>query len=84
MRTIDDYPATITIEEAGRILGLSRSAAYRAAARGEIPTLRFGRRLVVPTARLFAMLGLRELRDDVEAVGAGSGGPAPHASTLSA
>ncbi len=75
MKTIDDYPATVTIEEAGRILGLSRSAAYRAAARGEIPTLRFGRRLVVPTARLFAMLGLHELselRDDVEAVGAGS------------
>lgn len=51
-------PATITVEEAGRILGISRSAAYRAAKRGEIPTLRIGRRLVVPAAIFFRMLGI--------------------------
>jgi excisionase family DNA binding protein len=84
VKTIHDYPATISIEEAGKILGLSRSAAYRAAARGEIPTLRFGRRLVVPTAKLFAMLGLRELPDDVEPVGTGAGQAELQPSTLSA
>ena len=60
MTTIDDYPTVMTIEEAGEMLGLSRSSAYRAAARGELPTLRFGRRLVVPTRRLLALLGFAE------------------------
>ena len=49
---------TLTVPEAGRILGLSRDAAYQAAARKQIPTLRIGRRLLVPTARLLAMLGI--------------------------
>ena len=49
--------ATMTIPEAARLLGISRSAAYRAVARGEIPTIRIGRRLLVPTAKLYAMLG---------------------------
>jgi excisionase family DNA binding protein len=51
-------PTVITVEEAGRLLGLGRSAAYEAVARGELPTIRFGRRLLVPTARVLAMLGL--------------------------
>ncbi len=50
--------ATITVEEAGRILGISRSAAYRAANAGQIPTIRVGRRLLVPTAKFCEMLGL--------------------------
>lgn len=49
--------ATISVEEAGALLGIGRSGAYGAAGRGEIPTLRIGRRLVVPTARLLRMLG---------------------------
>jgi excisionase family DNA binding protein len=61
MTTIDDYPTVMTIEEAGEMLGLSRSSAYRAAARGELPTLRFGRRLVVPTPRLLALLGIGQV-----------------------
>lgn len=49
---------TITVEEAGRILGISRESAYNAANNGELPVLRVGRRLLVPTARLRQMLGL--------------------------
>lgn len=50
---------TLTIwPEAGRALGLSRSAAYDGANRGEIPTIRIGRRLLVPTAALRRMLQL--------------------------
>jgi excisionase family DNA binding protein len=45
---------TITVEEAGRVLGLSRGAAYNAARRGDIPTIRLGKRLVVSTAALLA------------------------------
>jgi excisionase family DNA binding protein len=55
---IQDLPPTISVEEAGEILGVSRRSAYRAAENGELPTLRLGRRLLVPTARLKAMLGL--------------------------
>lgn len=49
--------ATLTVPEAGRILGIGRDAAYRAALSGEIPTLRLGRRIVVPVPRLLALLG---------------------------
>ena len=50
-------PPTLTIPEAARLFGISHSAAYRAARKGEIPTIRIGRRLLVPTAKLFDMLG---------------------------
>jgi excisionase family DNA binding protein len=46
----------MSVPEAGRQLGLSRSAAYSAARRGEIPVLRFGRKLRVPTARFDRLL----------------------------
>ena len=49
--------ATITVEETAPVLGLSRSSAYEAAKRGEIPTLKVGRRLLVPVARLRRLLG---------------------------
>jgi excisionase family DNA binding protein len=47
-----------TASHAARLLGVSRSAAYRAAASGQLPTITFGRRLLVPTSRLLEMLGL--------------------------
>jgi excisionase family DNA binding protein len=53
-----DLPALMDMEQARELLGMSRSAIYRAAAAGHLPTLRFGRRVYVPTARLLAMLGL--------------------------
>lgn len=51
------YPPTITVEQAAELLGVSRSSGYRAAAVGEIPTIRIGRRLLVPTGKLFDLLG---------------------------
>lgn len=53
-----ELPPTLSIEHAAKLLGLSRSSAYRAAASGQLPTLVFGRRLFVPTVRLLEMLGL--------------------------
>ena len=42
-------PPMITVPVAGRIMGLkSRSAAYRAAARGDLPTIRMCGKLFVP------------------------------------
>jgi excisionase family DNA binding protein len=49
--------STVTIEEAAPIIGVSRGSAYAAAQSGEIPTLRIGRRLVVPVAALRRLLG---------------------------
>ena len=46
-----------TISEAACMLGISRGSAYEAAKRGEIPTIRIGRRLLVPLAALERMLG---------------------------
>jgi excisionase family DNA binding protein len=47
----------VTVERSGEILGISRASAYEAVRRGEIPSLRFGRRVVVPIARLLELLG---------------------------
>lgn len=48
---------TITIPEVAEILGIGRRQAYEAALRGEIPSLRIGRRILVPLAALRQMLG---------------------------
>jgi len=45
---IDETRATVSIPEAGEILGIGRNSAYEAANRGEIYTLNFGKRKVVP------------------------------------
>ena len=49
---------TLPVPEAGKYLGLSRSSAYAAAKRGDLPTIRIGGRVVVPTARLRQLVGL--------------------------
>ena len=45
------------IAEVAAMLGLSRNAAYQAVQRGEIPAIRIGKRLLVPKASLFKLLG---------------------------
>ncbi|MGF6433582.1 helix-turn-helix domain-containing protein [Bradyrhizobium elkanii] len=48
---------TISVPEAGRLyFGLSRNAAYAAAERGEIPTVKIGRLLKVPIRAMEQML----------------------------
>jgi excisionase family DNA binding protein len=55
---LDELPgrATITIEQTAQLLGLGRTAAYDAARRGELPTRRLGRRLLVPVPALLTWL----------------------------
>ena len=45
-----------TITEAATALSLGKSTAYRMAENGDIPTIRIGRRLVVPIAALRELL----------------------------
>jgi excisionase family DNA binding protein len=47
---------TLTITEASEALGVSRNKAYEAAKRGEIPTIKIGKRILVPAAALERML----------------------------
>lgn len=58
MSTTETLPPTISVERAAQLLGVSRRSAYRAASKGQIPTLRVGRRLLVPTQRLLDLLGM--------------------------
>jgi excisionase family DNA binding protein len=54
------YQLTFTIDEAAALLGISPSTAYESVHRGELPALRFGRRLVVTRHTLETMLGLNQ------------------------
>jgi excisionase family DNA binding protein len=47
---------TVTVEEAGVMLGVSRSHAYELVRQGELPSVRLGRRIVVPVHRLWTKL----------------------------
>ena len=49
---------TVTVEDAAALLGMSRGGAYNAVREGEIPSIRIGRCIRVPTASLRKMLGL--------------------------
>jgi excisionase family DNA binding protein len=52
----DSRRRTMSIEEAARILGISRGSAYARARDGAIPTIRLGKRLLVPQAALDRLL----------------------------
>lgn len=51
---------TLTVEETAELLGLGRSAAYEAVRRGDLPSRRLGRRLLVPVPALMTWLGATE------------------------
>lgn len=48
--------ATYRVEEAAKLLGISRNSAYEAARTGQLPTVRIGKRLVVPKVALDKLL----------------------------
>jgi excisionase family DNA binding protein len=54
----DNDLLTLTVEEAARLLGISRALGYELVARGELPCVRLGRRIVVPRRALIALLEL--------------------------
>jgi excisionase family DNA binding protein len=47
---------TLTVEEAGARLGISRTLAYELVRRGDIPSIRLGRRALVPIRALELMV----------------------------
>jgi excisionase family DNA binding protein len=52
---LNELPLLLAVPRAAQLLGISRAAAYRLAATGELPVRRLGGRVYVVTA------GLREL-----------------------
>ncbi|WP_200214955.1 helix-turn-helix domain-containing protein [Micromonospora coerulea] len=56
VRAVPDATAepTITAKRVAAILGISIRHAYAAIERGDIPSIRVGRKVVVPTARFLA------------------------------
>lgn len=48
--------ATLTVTEAAEVLRIGRSAAYEAVRAGQLPSIRIGRRVLVPVHALLAML----------------------------
>src|SRR5690606_2539369 len=48
---------TVTVEQAAAALGISRGLAYELVRRGEIPSVRLGRRIVVPIRVLDELIG---------------------------
>lgn len=52
----DEERLVYTVPEAGALVGLGKQAAYEAAKNGSLPTVKFGRRIVVPKVALQRML----------------------------
>jgi excisionase family DNA binding protein len=52
----DSVPIVLDVPAVGRLLGLGKNATYQAIATGELPSLRVGRRVLVPRDRLRALL----------------------------
>ena len=53
---MDKEKLTLTVDEAAKCLGIGRNSAYEAIARGEIPVVKVGKRLLVPKAALEILL----------------------------
>ncbi len=56
MRTKKDIPPVLTVLEVSQILRIGRISVYQAIARGDVPSLRFGRRIVIPRHSFEKML----------------------------
>ena len=53
---MDEEKLTLTVSEASKVLGISRGLAYSMVKTGEIPSVRFGRRVLVPRRALEKLL----------------------------
>jgi excisionase family DNA binding protein len=55
---------TVTVPEAAKLLGISRMSAYTAVREGVIPSLRIGRRILIPRLALERLLAQASQRAD--------------------
>ena len=59
-----DHELLLTVSEAARLLRLSRAFTYELVNRGDLPAVRFGRRVLVPRAALERSLGQDNAAED--------------------
>jgi excisionase family DNA binding protein len=52
----EDSRATLTVDEAAKLLGIARGTAYEAVRIGQLPSIKIGRRILVPKAALERLL----------------------------
>lgn len=52
-----EHRIILTVEETASLLGLGRTAAYEAVRKGQLPSRRLGRRVVIPVPALLEWLG---------------------------
>jgi excisionase family DNA binding protein len=60
---ISENRMTMTVEQAAEALGVSRGSAYEAVRTGQLPTVRLGRRVLVPIEGLRALLAAASVAD---------------------
>jgi len=53
---MDHKKLTLSVDETSKLLGIGRNSCYEAIARGEIPSIRIGKRLLVPRTGLENLL----------------------------
>ena len=53
---VKDERLTMNVPEAGKVLGISRATAYAMARSGQLPTIRLGKRILVPRQALERLL----------------------------
>jgi excisionase family DNA binding protein len=56
MASNTNTPAVFTVREVAKILRIGKISAYQAVARGEVPCLRIGRRILIPRHALESIL----------------------------
>ncbi len=56
---------TVSVEESAQMLGISRAFAYELVRKNEIPSIKLGRRLVVPLAALLRLLQTPDADDPI-------------------
>jgi len=57
-------PLTLNVSRAAQLLGISEKSCYRAVKEGKIPSMQFGRRILVPRYGLEKLLGKPEPTPD--------------------
>jgi excisionase family DNA binding protein len=60
VKTLTLTRQTYRVEEAAALLGIGRNGAYEAIARGDLPAIRLGKRLVIAKTTINRMLGLTD------------------------
>ena len=53
---MEEEKLTLTVNESSRVLGISRGLAYSMVKTGEIPSVRFGKRVLIPRRALERLL----------------------------